>query len=150
VLNVKIHSRTESLNDPADWDAASEFHHPVDELEPLESTTSEYRRCALQLLHVLRGLDRFMCSGHTHQPGRRWTAVSLALGLASTSGRTETELAEEGGVCRAAISKDVIRVLKFTGLEHSPAWGLKSMGAREAYRRRRLEECERLGDIEGE
>jgi hypothetical protein len=46
--------------------------------------------------------------------------VELALGL---SGRTETEVALEWGVTRAAVSKDVVKVLRLTQLEDSPAWG---------------------------
>jgi hypothetical protein len=77
--------------------------------------------------------------------------VSLALGLMSTRGRSETSVALELGVCRAAVSKSVIQVLKCTGLEDSPAWGLKSPENREVFKRtngrRRLDENERLGDI---
>jgi hypothetical protein len=149
----KIHSfdNPNGTNDPASWDLASYSHHPQEDLEPIEPTASEYRACALQMLSVLRGIDVFMCQTHTRRSGRKWTAVSLALGLASTSGRTETELAEEGGVCRAAVSKDVIRVLELTGLE--PAFGLKREQDREIYARtngrRRLGEHDRLGDIAG-
>jgi hypothetical protein len=123
----------------------------IDEIEPLEPTASEYRECALKFLTVLRGLDQFMSQTHTGRPPRKWVACSLALGLASTSGRSETEVAIEWGVTRAAISKDVVRVLELTLLGHAPAFGLKSADNRETYQRtngrRRLSESERLGDI---
>jgi hypothetical protein len=76
-----------------------------------------------------------MCRTHSGLPPRKWLAVSLAWGLPSTRGQTETEIAKLYRVTRAAISKDVVAVLKFTGLEDQPAFGLKSSKNRKTYKR---------------
>jgi hypothetical protein len=99
----------------------------------LESVTSEYRECALQLLDVLRAVDEFMCVCRSGRPPRKWLAASLALGLASTRGKTETAIALEWGVTRPSISKDVVAVLRLAHLEDNSAWGLKSAENRETY-----------------
>jgi hypothetical protein len=133
------------FNDPGEWNAASYTADPIDAIEPIETVTSDYRKCAILMLQVLRGLDEFNCKGG---PSRKWLACSLALGLPSTAGRTESAIAIEWGVTRAAVSKDVVAVLALSGLENHPAWGLKSAHDRETYSRtngrRRLEH--RLGD----
>jgi hypothetical protein len=118
--------------DPSSWNAASYLDDPVDHLEPREVLTPEYRECALRMLAVLNAIDHFMCFPK-HGPPRDWLAVSLALGLESTRGRTETAIAEDWGVTRACISKDVTRVLRLTGLE--PNWGLKTTENRQTYQR---------------
>jgi hypothetical protein len=131
--------------DPATWDMASYEAHPVDEIEPSELPENEYRQAARRFLIVINAVDQFMCSTHTGLPPRKWVAVSLALGLASTRGQTETAVAIEWGVTRAAISKDVVAILKLAHLENDPAWGLKSPEQREIYKRtngRRLEEAD--------
>jgi hypothetical protein len=152
VLNVKINPSVNSngTNDPASWNEASCTADPIDALEPIELSESDYRICARRFLACLDGIDRFMSATHSGLPSRKWIAVSLGLGLGSTRGRSETELALELGITRAAVSKSVIQVLELTGL--SPAFGLKSEQDRETYRRtngqrRRLEEHGRLGDI---
>jgi hypothetical protein len=119
-------------NDPASWDASSYSSHPVDSLEPLEPFSTEYRECALALFDVLRGIDEWMSACHSGPP-RRWVAVSLALGLSSTHGQTQTAVASEWGVTRACISKDVVAVLRLAHLESTPAWGLKSLEHRKIY-----------------
>jgi hypothetical protein len=122
----------DSTNDPAGWNAASYTADPIDAMEPPEPFSSEYRECALQLLDVLHAVDQFMCVGN---PPRKWLAVSLALGLFSTRGRTETAIAIEWGVTRAAVSKDVVAVLRLARLEDNPAWGLKALKHRRQYMR---------------
>jgi len=88
-----------------------------------------------------------MCSTHTGLPPRKWYAVSLALGLRSTRGQSETEVAAELGVCRAAVSKDVVAILKLANLP--PAFGLKSEQDRTTYSRTngRRNLKGRIGDI---
>jgi hypothetical protein len=76
-----------------------------------------------------------MSQTHTGLPPRKWIAVSLAWGLKSTWGQSETEVARRCGVTRAAISKDVVAVLKCTGLEEHPAFGLKSAATRKILKR---------------
>jgi hypothetical protein len=146
------YSASVDTNDPGSWNAASYVDDPIDHIELLDLAASEYRQCALQLLGVLRGIDAWMSTGPSGRPHRKWVAVSLALGLSSTHGQTETAIAAEWGVTRAAISKDVVKVLGLTQLEKSPAWGLKTFQDRETYARtngrRRLEH--RLGDMSSE
>jgi hypothetical protein len=138
VVNVKIlsyaqHSASvDEFNDPSGWNVASYLDDPIENLEPREVLTPEYRECALRMLMVLNVIDHFM-SYPKQGPPREWLAVSLALGLESTQGRTETAVAEEWGVSRACISKDVTRVLRLTGLD--PSWGLKTTASRQVYAR---------------
>jgi hypothetical protein len=87
------------------------------------------------MLAVFNAVDEFMCTTHTGKPSKKWHCVSLALGLFSTRGRTETEVAEEWGISRASISKDVITVMRLAHLENSPAFGLKSIESRRIYMR---------------
>jgi hypothetical protein len=134
MVNVKIHSPAIS-NDPAGWDIASYTADPVDEIEPLDAVSSEYRQCALRMLAVFNAVDEFMCTTHTGKPSKKWHCVSLALGLFSTRGKTETEVAEEWGISRASISKDVVTVLRLAHLENNPAFGLKSVENRRLYMR---------------
>jgi hypothetical protein len=133
------------FNDPGEWDAASYTADPVDVMEPLEPSVSEYRQCALKFLAVFNAVDQWMCATHTGNPPRKWYSVSLALGLMSTRGRSETSVAVELGVCRAAISKDVVTILRLAHLEDNPAWGLKSAENRETYKR--TNGRRRLGDV---
>ena len=67
---------------------------------------------------MLQCLDTVMMSAQHAR--RAWVEVSIALGLQSTRGRTESEVADELGVSRQAVSKDVTRFLRITGL--SPAF----------------------------
>ena len=129
-----MHMRAKT-NDPADWASASYVEHPVDLMEPLEPVASDYRLASLAVLDVLCAVDEFMCISHKGRPPRKWMCVSLAFGLRSTRGRTETSVALEWGVTRAAISKDVVKVLKLTQLENNHAWGLKSAENRKTYAR---------------
>ena len=130
-MSYAQHSAARSqFNDPADFSEASYQHHPVEDLEPLDATTSEYRECAVRMLRVLDIVDWFMCR-REQGPPREWHAVSLALGLSSTRGLTETEVARHWGVSRQCISKDVTVILRVTGLP--PAFGLKSQSARIHY-----------------
>jgi hypothetical protein len=135
VVCVKI-QYPNSPKDPAGWTSAATSASVVyDALEPLEPIVSEYRQCALSWLAQLCSLDQWMCQTHSGLPPRKWIAVSLAWGLKSTWGQSETEIARRYGVTRAAISKDVVAVLKFTGLEDQPAFGLKSAQNRQTYKR---------------
>jgi hypothetical protein len=101
------------------------------------------------MLAVFNAVDEFMCCTHTGKPSKKWHCVSLALGLFSTRGKTETEVAEEWGISRASISKDVVTILRLAHLEESPAFGLKSMEHRRTYMQtngRRRRETETVND----
>ncbi len=128
-------SRQHIHNDPAEWNIASFNQHPVDAIEPMQTVSSEYRQCALLFKDQIDAIDEWMCLTHTGRPPRKWIPVSIIYKLRSTWGQTETEVARLYGVTRAAISKDVVAVLKFTKLEDNPGWGLKSAENRETYRR---------------
>jgi hypothetical protein len=82
------------LNDPAD--RVSYTHHPCDDFEPLDVQSSDYRECARRLLFVLSALDHWMCA-RREGPPRDWVTASIALGLPSSRGQTETEIAAAWG-----------------------------------------------------
>jgi hypothetical protein len=83
-----------------------------------------------RLWDLLAAMDTYMGKGRNAE--LRWIEVSVALGLNSTRGRTITQLADEAGVARQAISKGVTEFLRMARV--SPAFGLKSAEARRAYR----------------
>lgn len=114
----------DGFNDPASWDRASYSPDYAAFEGPAEVEPNEYRECALHFLELLHAVDEFMSRG---AQSRKWIAVSMALGLRSTRGRTETSIAIEWGVTRAAVSKDVVMVLRLAHLEDNPAWGLKTI-----------------------
>jgi hypothetical protein len=123
------------FDDPASWDQASCTDDPVDSIEPIDTGTSEYREAAIRMLALLHVIDSFLCSSREGPP-REWCPISLALGLMSTRGKTETAIAEEMGVSRQCISKNVTRFLRMRGLGEQPAFGLKSAAVR-----RKLQDC---------
>ena len=60
-----------------------------------------------------------------------WRQIAIAMGLESVRGKTVTELAEELGVTKQAVSRGVVTFLRMSQLP--PAFGLKSEEARRAY-----------------
>jgi hypothetical protein len=152
VVNVKILSHEhhaascDDFNDPAGWNAASYVSHPADSMEPIEVVPSEYRQCALALLEVLSAIDSFMCKVRPRKPPKKWMCVSLALGLSSTRGQTETSVALEYGVSRSVISQDVVKLLRLAGLEDQPAFGLKSVEDRRTFMRTNGRRLDKVAD----
>jgi hypothetical protein len=118
-------------SDPASWDSASYRDDPIDHIEPSPEQVKNYRECARRLLRVLSVLDHWMCARRDCPP-RDWVTASIALGLPSTRGQTETEIVAAWGLTRAAVSKDVCTVLRLTRTD--PAFGLKSNIAKRGYR----------------
>jgi hypothetical protein len=122
---------SEPFNDPSDWHCAATWHTPVDELEPLPANPSDYREASLRFLRVAYCWDTFVSSSRDARLAH--IQVSIALGLYSTKGRTVTDIAEELGITKQALSRGVARFLRMTRLE--PAFGLKSSEARLAYQK---------------
>jgi hypothetical protein len=83
-----------------------------------------------RLWDLLAAMDAYMSGSRNAE--LRWIEVSVALGLNSTRGKTVTQLADEAGVTRQAISKGVTEFLRMARM--SPAFGLKSVEARQVYR----------------
>jgi hypothetical protein len=119
------------FNDPASWNKSSYEAHPVDELEPLPNNPSDYREISLRFLHVAYCWDTFVsCSRDARLASIQ---VSIALGLYSTRGRTVTDIAEELGITKQALSRGVAKFLRMSGLPG--AFGLKSAEARRTYQK---------------
>lgn len=114
------------FNDPAAWDSASYEHHPVEDMEPWPEG-SEFRSACVNLLAVLQAVDTFMSTAQSGAP-MRWLQVSIGLGLHSTAGLTEIEIAERLGVSRQIISRGTVEFLRMVRLP--PAFGLKSEAVR--------------------
>ena len=53
---------TGSPNDPADWNAASYWHHPVDDIEPETAQAEAFRETCLGFLRVLFIVDTYMAT----------------------------------------------------------------------------------------
>jgi hypothetical protein len=122
-------------NDPADWKAASYSHHPVDDMEPLNPASTDYQICSRHFRGKMNLIDKVMCPfGITPKTPRSWVAVSFVFALDSTKFHTETSVALIYGITRAAVSKDVVRCLIVTRMEHTPALGLKSFADRQLFK----------------
>ena len=104
----------------------------MDVLEPLPEWPegSEFRHACIQLLALLQGVDTFMSSTHSGVP-LRWIQVSVALGLRSTAGLTEVDIAAKLGISRQAVSRGVVELLRMVRLP--PALGLKDETVRKNY-----------------
>jgi hypothetical protein len=139
VLNVKSafceagmeHDSEPCTNDPADWNRASYNHHPCDDLEPLPDNPSDYREISLRFFRVALCWDTFVSSSRDARLAS--IQVSIALGLTSTRGRTVTDIAEELGITKQALSRGVAKFLRMSGLPG--AFGLKSAEARRTYQK---------------
>ena len=124
------HDSESLFNDCADWHRAATWHTPVDELEPLPANPSEYREAAVRLI-------RGSCIVWTPSsvapatPGLRISRFQSRWALCSTRGRTVTDIAEEIGITKQALSRGVAKFLRMAQIE--PAFGLKSNEARRTY-----------------
>jgi hypothetical protein len=122
VLNVKIQiSVTDALKDPALQDV------PTFEWPP---GTEESLQTRLRFYSLLNVIDTHMSK--IEDARMAWTTCAIAMGLPSVSGRSTTAIATEMGVSKQALSRPVTKFLRMSGL--SPALGLKSVQARQAYR----------------
>jgi hypothetical protein len=104
----------------------------VDILEPLPEWPegNEFRHACVQLLAVLQCVDTWMSSTQTGPP-LRWLQASIALGLRSTAGMSTTEIAQQLGITKQALSRGTVEFLRMVRLP--PAFGLKSEEARKHY-----------------
>jgi hypothetical protein len=118
-----------STVDCAEWDSCSYEHHPVDDIEPIDTTSPAYREASLHLLKVVGIIDTFLTGSRDARMAA--TAFSIAFGLSSTRGRTLTEVATDLGVTKQALSRYVCRFLRMSRV--APAFGLKSPEARRHY-----------------
>lgn len=103
----------------------------MDEIEPIDPTSNAYREAALHFNLVVLKIDDFIAGCRDARMAS--VAISFALGLNSTRGRTITSVAAELGVTKQAVSRYVCRFLRLSGLE--PAWGLKTTAAKQTYAR---------------
>jgi hypothetical protein len=94
---------------------------------------SEFRSACINLLAVLEAVDTFMTGSQANVP-IRWVQISIGLGLHSTAGLTEIEIAKRLGVSRQAVSRGTVEFLRMVRLP--PAFGLKSEAVRQ-----RLQSC---------
>jgi hypothetical protein len=110
--------------DPADWNLASYTHHPVDDLEPLPDHSSLYRDAALECMQILRCVDAFM--SRATDPRLAWTTVSHTIGLASTQGLSEAEIARQIGVSELRVRRAVTKFTRLADIDSSG--GLRALG----------------------
>jgi hypothetical protein len=87
------------------------------------------REAALRLRCLLGCMDDYMNKRWDAQRG--WIEISIALGLASTRGRTLTDVAQSLGISKQALSRPVTMFLRMSQMP--PAYGLKSEAARIRY-----------------
>jgi hypothetical protein len=110
----------------------SYWHHPVEDLEPDESSDA-YREASKRLMtYFTRVMDRFKSNTVL------WWANAFAYGLPHCEGRTMTEIAAALGVSRATLSKEATEICRRDGL--SPSFYMKSEEAQASYRTTRKEQ----------
>lgn len=119
------------FDDAADWHLASYDFHPVDVLEPLDTIASPYREAGIRFIVLAECMIHFINAAHDAHLAN--VQVSIAMGLALTSGKSETQIAAEMGLTKQALSRGVAKFLRMSQL--SPAFGLKSTAARRTYQR---------------
>jgi hypothetical protein len=112
------------FQDPADWNAASYNAHPIDSIEPLPDHSSSYRDAALEYMKILRSVDVFMA--RATDPRLAWTTVSHTIGLASTQGLSETQIAHQLGVTELSVRRAMGKFTKLANLDS--AGGLRPLG----------------------
>jgi hypothetical protein len=132
VSTIVIHDSTNPFSGGRIPREPATFHHPVDDLEPLDTVSSEYRQASRRLLTLLFQFDSVVTGG-TGASAFKYECCALALGLPSMRGVTETELGMRHGVGRAAVSKHVVEATNVFR-HHLPAFGLKSHDAKLSYR----------------
>lgn len=82
---------------------------------------------------VWEGVARFATEVLAHEnPKLTVTSFCFAAGLFITEGKSQTQLANELGVTRSALSKRIVRITEALGLP--PSRGMKSIKARQSYR----------------
>jgi hypothetical protein len=117
-------------NDPADWTLASYSEHPVDILEPEEDLPNEFREISISHLRVSICMVEFALAARNSRFAL--IQICIGLGLPPARGKTVTQIANEYGVSKQAMSRGVTRFLRIARLE-PPPW-LKSINARIEYR----------------
>jgi hypothetical protein len=125
------HDDSDGFNDPSTWNAASTSKTAVDELEPIDATTSDYRKCALRLLCVLEGCSDHLRRSH-RPPPLEFVEIEIALGMRAVREQTLTSIAEQYGTSRQNVSAGVTRFLRSVQLP--PSWACKSESARVSYK----------------
>ncbi|HEY4783287.1 MAG TPA: hypothetical protein VIH54_15830 [Chthoniobacterales bacterium] len=114
------------FQDPADWDIASYTAHPIDSIEPLPDHSTSYRDAALECMKILRSVDVFM--SRATDPRLAWTTVSHTIGLASTHGLSETQIAHQLGVSEHRLHRAMNKFTRLANLD--PAGGLGPLGSK--------------------
>jgi hypothetical protein len=111
--------------DPASWNAASYNAHPIDSIEPLPDRSSLYRDEALRCMRILRSVDR--CMSRAKDPRLCWTIVSIAIGLDSTAGLSETQICRQPDLSDQSLHRATARFAKLANLDPAGK-GLRSFG----------------------
>lgn len=128
-LMPRVHYGGGETNDPAEWAACSTADTAIDALEPELTIANPYREAAILFLSVIEKIDSEMT--RSRDARKTWVAVSISLGLHSTSGVTVTQAAAQLGITKQALSRTVASFSRMTGMQ--PAFGLKSIEARQNY-----------------
>ncbi len=96
---------------------------------------------------VWEGVTRFAVEVlQRENPRLTVQSFAFAAGLYVLEGKSETEIAKEHGITRAAVSRRVVEITKSLGLP--PSRGMKSAQSRTKYRNARLNYCaSQLADL---
>jgi hypothetical protein len=95
------------FDDPATWDRASYTAHPIDEIEPLPDTSSDYRQAAIFHLRLMYAVDDFV----TAAPDSRVAVVAVAvvLGWPSARGLSVGNIADQFGCSPSTLTRSIAR-----------------------------------------
>ena len=110
---------------------------PIEEMEPGEEQTNEYREAALRFIVFMHSSFTFIKAARTlEERDLRTSVVMSALDHPDYAGNTDTELAARAGTSRANWSKHKLAYERQNSLP--PTSSQKSVEARSAYRETRI------------
>lgn len=124
------------FSDPADYNSASEFSHPEDEIEPINET-NEYREAAQKFLGIVVGCIQFLRDARS--PGEaamRLDIVSIVFNHPAVSSFSLADVGRKHNKTRAAISAQILNFQRANGLP--PTLAQKSTKSRTSYSQTRI------------
>jgi hypothetical protein len=118
LLTVQHHhfdrgSDSETFNDPGEWAKASYYDDPINSIEPLPDTSSDYRQAALFHLQLMLAVDEFITAAEDARLAI--VAVSVCLGWPSTRSLSISNIAEQLGCTPATLTRSITRFKTLAG-----------------------------------
>ena len=117
----------------ANYDPEGSYRHdPIDDIEPLENKSTEYREAACKFIACMIGTIEFLRSArNSREAAIRLDLVSYQFNHPDVAGKSLNELGKPHSVTRANMSKHLLNYQRANNLP--PVEGQKSVKNRKAY-----------------